>query len=101
MDARPEDWQRGPCTLLEENGSLFGRGTIDTPGRHSDVVHVVAEFLRFPDEDAMLFLTSTDAMLTATPVVEVLEPATLVDQGFTRRRVPREHPRYNPARGER
>jgi CubicO group peptidase (beta-lactamase class C family) len=33
----------------------------------------VAEFLRFPDEDAMLFLTSTDAGLKATPVVEVLE----------------------------
>jgi CubicO group peptidase (beta-lactamase class C family) len=33
----------------------------------------VAEFLRFPDEDAMLFLTSTDAGLTATPVVEALE----------------------------
>jgi CubicO group peptidase (beta-lactamase class C family) len=33
----------------------------------------VAEFLRFPDEDAMLFLTSTDADVKATPVVEVLE----------------------------
>jgi CubicO group peptidase (beta-lactamase class C family) len=33
----------------------------------------VAEFMRFPDEDAMLFLTSTDTGLTATPVVEVLE----------------------------
>ena len=33
----------------------------------------VAEFLRFPDEDAMLFVTSTDAGLKATPVVETLE----------------------------
>ncbi|MGE5199975.1 MAG: serine hydrolase domain-containing protein, partial [Rhodospirillaceae bacterium] len=33
----------------------------------------VAEFMRFPDEDAMLFLTSTDAGLTATPVVAILE----------------------------
>jgi CubicO group peptidase (beta-lactamase class C family) len=33
----------------------------------------VAEFVRFPDEDAMLFLTSTNTDLTATPVVEVLE----------------------------
>lgn len=33
----------------------------------------VAEFLRFPDEDSMLFLTSTDAGMKATPVVEVLE----------------------------
>jgi CubicO group peptidase (beta-lactamase class C family) len=33
----------------------------------------VAEFMRFPDEDAMLLLTSTDAGLTATPVAAVLE----------------------------
>ena len=33
----------------------------------------VAEFLRFPDEDAMLFVVSTDAGLKATPVVAVLE----------------------------
>jgi len=33
----------------------------------------VAEFMRFPDEDAMLFLTTTDAGLKASPVVEVLE----------------------------
>jgi CubicO group peptidase (beta-lactamase class C family) len=33
----------------------------------------VAEFLRFPDEDAMLFLTSTDSAMKATPVVAVLE----------------------------
>lgn len=33
----------------------------------------VAEFLRFPDEDAMLFLASTDAGMKATPVVQVLE----------------------------
>ncbi len=33
----------------------------------------VAEFVRFPDEDAMLFVTSTDTTVTATSVVEVLE----------------------------
>lgn len=33
----------------------------------------VAEFLRFVDEDTMLFLTTTEANLKATPVVEVLE----------------------------
>jgi CubicO group peptidase (beta-lactamase class C family) len=33
----------------------------------------VAEFVRFPDEDAMLFVTSTDAGMRATPVVETLE----------------------------
>ncbi len=33
----------------------------------------VAEFMRFPDEDAMLFVTSTDTAITATPVAEILE----------------------------
>ncbi|MCX6546105.1 MAG: serine hydrolase [Acidobacteria bacterium] len=33
----------------------------------------VAEFLRFPDEDAMLFLTSTNAEMKASPVVQVLD----------------------------
>jgi CubicO group peptidase (beta-lactamase class C family) len=33
----------------------------------------VAELLRFPDEDAMIFLTSTNAEMKATPAVVVLE----------------------------
>jgi len=33
----------------------------------------VAEFMRFPDEDAMLFVTSTDTTITATPVAGILE----------------------------
>jgi CubicO group peptidase (beta-lactamase class C family) len=33
----------------------------------------VTEFLRFPDEKAMLFVASTDTGTTATPVVEILE----------------------------
>ena len=27
VTARPEDWQRDPYTLVEENGYFFGRGT--------------------------------------------------------------------------
>ncbi|MBP7611516.1 MAG: M20/M25/M40 family metallo-hydrolase [Steroidobacteraceae bacterium] len=29
VDARPEDWERSPFTLLEENGVFYGRGTTD------------------------------------------------------------------------
>jgi len=29
VDARPEDWQRSPFTLVEENGTFFGRGVLD------------------------------------------------------------------------
>jgi CubicO group peptidase (beta-lactamase class C family) len=52
--------------------SKSARGTTVVQHNGGNGVYV-AEFLRFPDEDAMLFLTSTDTTLTATPVVEVLE----------------------------
>jgi acetylornithine deacetylase/succinyl-diaminopimelate desuccinylase-like protein len=29
VDARPEDWQRSPFTLVEEGGMFYGRGTSD------------------------------------------------------------------------
>jgi carboxypeptidase PM20D1 len=29
VDARPEDWQRSPFGLVEENGTFFGRGVLD------------------------------------------------------------------------
>jgi CubicO group peptidase (beta-lactamase class C family) len=45
-------------TLVEHNG---GNGIY------------VAEFLRFVDEDTMIFLTSTDTALTATPIVAILQ----------------------------
>jgi len=52
--------------------SKSARGTTVVQHNGGNGVYV-AEFLRFPDEDAMLFLTSTDTTLAATPVVEVLE----------------------------
>ena len=52
--------------------SKSARGTTVVQHNGGNGIYV-AEFLRFPDEDAMLFVTSTDTALTATPVVEVLE----------------------------
>lgn len=43
VDARPEDWQRSPYTLVEENGTFFGRGTIDNK---CGVVALVSTILR-------------------------------------------------------
>ncbi|HNV03247.1 MAG TPA: serine hydrolase domain-containing protein [Vicinamibacterales bacterium] len=52
--------------------SKSARGT--TVVRHNGGNGVyVAEFVRFPDEDAMLFLASTDAGWPATPAAEALE----------------------------
>jgi len=33
VDARREDWERDPFTLVEENGFFFGRGTADMKGQ--------------------------------------------------------------------
>ena len=44
VDARPEEWQRDPFKLIEENGDFFGRGTSDNKG---GVVALVSTILRF------------------------------------------------------
>lgn len=43
VDARPEDWKRNPYKLIEENGTFFGRGTLDNK---TGVVALVSTLLR-------------------------------------------------------
>ena len=43
VDARPEDWERSPFTLLEENGVFYGRGTSDNK---AGVAALVSTILR-------------------------------------------------------
>jgi acetylornithine deacetylase/succinyl-diaminopimelate desuccinylase-like protein len=43
VDARPEDWQRSPFTLVEESGMFYGRGTIDNK---TGVVSLLSTILR-------------------------------------------------------
>lgn len=47
VDARPEDWQRSPFTLIEESGDFYGRGTLDNK---AGVTALVATILRFKAE---------------------------------------------------
>ena len=44
VDARPEDWERSPFELIEENGDFYGRGTLDNK---AGVVALVSTILRF------------------------------------------------------
>lgn len=44
VDARPEEWQRDPFKLIEENGNFYGRGTSDNK---AGVVALVSTILRF------------------------------------------------------
>lgn len=43
VDARPEDWERSPFELIEENGYFFGRGTGDNK---TGVTSLVSAILR-------------------------------------------------------
>jgi carboxypeptidase PM20D1 len=47
VDARPEDWERDPFKLIEENGTFYGRGTSDNK---AGVVALVSTILRFKTE---------------------------------------------------
>lgn len=41
VDARPEDWERSPFTLIEENGMFYGRGTIDNKAGVASLVSTI------------------------------------------------------------
>lgn len=47
VDARPEEWQRSPFTLVEENGVFYGRGTMDNK---AGVTALVSTILRLTAE---------------------------------------------------
>jgi acetylornithine deacetylase/succinyl-diaminopimelate desuccinylase-like protein len=47
VDALPQDWERDPFTLVEEDGYFFGRGTSDDK---FGVAQLTATFLRLKDE---------------------------------------------------
>ena len=47
VDALPEDWDRDPFTLTEEDGYFFGRGTMDNK---YGVANLVGTFIRLKDE---------------------------------------------------
>ncbi len=47
VDALPEDWDRDPFTLIEEDGYFFGRGTLDNK---YGIANLVATFMRLKSE---------------------------------------------------
>ena len=47
VDALPEDWERDPFTLTEENGYFYGRGTLDNK---FGVTNLTQTFLRLKEE---------------------------------------------------
>lgn len=71
VTAKPEEWQRDPFTLVEENGYFFGRGTLDNK---QGVTTLTSTFLRLkregfvPTRDLIIAFSGDEEtdMLTAT-----------------------------------
>lgn len=69
VEALPEDWQRDPYTLIEEDGFFFGRGVLDTK---LNVAVLTATFIRFksegfvPNRDLILALSGDEETTMAT-----------------------------------
>jgi acetylornithine deacetylase/succinyl-diaminopimelate desuccinylase-like protein len=74
VEAKREDWERDPFTLVEENGYFYGRGTADNK---SGLVAMVSTLLRLkregftPTRDLVLMLTGDEevAQLTAQQIL--------------------------------
>src|SRR4249919_3606174 len=60
VTAKPEDWQRDPFKLVEENGYFFGRGTLDIK---NGVTSLTATFLRLKSEG---FVPTRDLIIVFT-----------------------------------
>ena len=60
VTAKPEDWQRDPFKLIEENGYFFGRGTEDIK---SGVTVLAANFIRLKKEG---FVPTRDLVIVYT-----------------------------------
>lgn len=74
VTAKPEDWQRDPFTLVEENGYFYGRGSYDVK---DGVASLAATFLRLkaegfvPTRDLVLLFSGDEEteMLTVQDLV--------------------------------
>lgn len=85
VTANPEDWQRDPFTLVEENGYFYGRGTSDDK---NTVALLSATFLRLkaegfvPTRDLILVLTGDEETQQETVLDLVTLHRDLVDAEF-------------------
>ena len=75
VTAKPEDWQRDPFTLVEEDGYFYGRGTYDVK---DGVATLTATFLRLKQEGFvptrdLVILFSGDEETTMATVQDLVQ----------------------------
>ncbi|MFQ6005549.1 MAG: M20/M25/M40 family metallo-hydrolase [Woeseia sp.] len=85
VEALPEDWERDPYTLIEENGFFFGRGTLDDK---FGTTMLTATFLRLraegflPTRDLVIAFTGDEETAMKTTRSLVTEYRALTDAEF-------------------
>lgn len=85
VTAKPEDWQRDPFTLIEENGYFFGRGTLDIK---SEVALLTETFLRLkrekfvPSRDLVIAFSGDEESTMETAKMLATQYRDLVDAEF-------------------
>lgn len=83
VEANPEDWERDPFVLTEENGFLYGRGVMDNKFELSMVVTTLARFKRegyVPARDIVLALSGDEetSMISTRAITPQLRGTWLV-----------------------
>ncbi len=85
VTAKPEDWERDPFKLIEENGFFYGRGTLDIK---SEVALLTETFLRLkrekfvPTRDLVIAFTGDEESTMETAKVLVTQHRDLIDADF-------------------
>lgn len=85
VTAKPEDWERDPFRLIEENGYFFGRGTADIK---SEVALLTTTFLRLkaekfvPTRDLIIAFSGDEETAMATTRNLVEQHRDLIDAEF-------------------
>jgi acetylornithine deacetylase/succinyl-diaminopimelate desuccinylase-like protein len=85
VTAKPEDWERDPFKLVEENGYFFGRGTADMK---SEIALLTTTFLRLkaekfiPTRDLIIAFSGDEETEMATARNLVEQHRDLVDAEF-------------------
>jgi len=85
VTAKPDDWQRDPFQLIEENGRFFGRGTLDIK---SEVALLTETFLRLkrekfvPTRDLVIVFTGDEESTMESTNVLATRHRDLIDAEF-------------------